>query len=379
MRIQVFELSCLHADVIAQLDQAWQQVSRSGRFVGGEFVERFEAEWAEYCGTPYCVGVANGTDALELCLTALGVGRGDEVIVPANTFIGTVEAVGAVGARPVFIDVDPSTLLITASHVQSAITVRTAAVIAVHLYGQPVDMDAIRRVTSAAGIAVIEDAAQAHGAKWDGRPVGGLSEAGCFSFYPSKNLGAFGDAGAVVTQDYALAERIRRLSDHGRSSSSRDHHEIRGRNSRLDSLQAALLSVKLKRLDDWISKRRRAARRYDAVLANTPVTLQGTAPRAFHSYHLAVVRTPHRDMLRRRLAAEGIATGVHYSVPCHRQAAFAIPYTPILPVAERAAEEILSLPMFPHLKESDIRRIAEVIEQTLATAIGTLRSPAEAI
>jgi dTDP-4-amino-4,6-dideoxygalactose transaminase len=366
MAIPLFEVGSLHREIDRELDQAWQQVSRSGRFVGGEFVERFEEEWAQYCGARHCVGVANGTDAIELALAALGIGPGDEVIVPANTFIATAEAVATVGATPVFVDVDPSTLLITASHVEPAITPRTAAIIAVHLYGQPVDMDAIRRVAYAAGVAVLEDAAQAHGASWNGRRVGSHGDAGCFSFYPGKNLGAFGDAGAVVTHDLALAERIRRLGNHGRSATARDRHEVRGRNSRLDGLQAALLSVKLKRLDHWVERRRQIAHNYDAALAGTSVVLQKTAPSAFHSYHLAVARSPNRDQLRSELAVRGVGTGVHYPVPCHHQPAFATQEIPVLPGVERAAEEILSLPLHPHLSDADVERVVRAIEQAVA-------------
>jgi dTDP-4-amino-4,6-dideoxygalactose transaminase len=366
--IPLFELSRLHAEMADDLDQAWRQVRQSGTFVGGEFVERFEAEWAEYCGGTHCVGVANGTDALELCLAAMGIGRGDEVIVPANTFIATAEAVANVGATAVFADVDPSSLVITAAHVEAAITSRAAAVIAVHLYGLPVDMDAIRRVTSAAGIAVLEDAAQAHGARLGGRPVGSLSDAGCFSFYPSKNLGALGDGGAVVTRDRALAERVRCLGNHGRAPTRRDRHEVGGRNSRLDGIQAAILSAKLKRLDGWVENRRRVARAYRDGLAGLPVTFQAAPYDAFHSYHLAVLRTPQRERLRRHLADAGIATGVHYPVPCHRQPAFASEGVMVLKVAEQAAEEILSLPMYPHLSDEDVGRIVETIGQVLATS-----------
>jgi dTDP-4-amino-4,6-dideoxygalactose transaminase len=366
--IPLFELSTLHAEMADDLEQAWQQVRQAGAFVGGEFVERFEAEWAEYCGARHCVGVANGTDALELCLAALGIGRGDEVIVPANTFIATAEAVANVGATPVFVDVDPATLLMTAAGVEAAITPLTAAVIAVHLYGLPVDMDAIRRVASAAGIAVLEDAAQAHGARWRGRPVGGLSDAGCFSFYPSKNLGAFGDGGAVVTQDGALAERVRCLGNHGRTAASRDRHEVGGRNSRLDGIQAAILSAKLRRLDGWVESRRRVARAYRAALAGLPVAFQEAPPEAFHGYHLAVLRTPHRERVRRHLAAAGIGTAIHYPVPCHRQPGFASEGQAALKVAEQAAEEILSIPMYPHLSDEDVSRIVQAIGEVLVTS-----------
>jgi dTDP-4-amino-4,6-dideoxygalactose transaminase len=301
-----------------------------------------------------------------LALTGLGIGAGDEVIIPASTFVATAAAVAAAGATPIFVDVDPATLLMTASAVEAAITSRTAAVIVVHLYGQPADMDSIRRVAAAAGIAVVEDAAQAHGATWNGQRAGALGDIGCFSFYPGKNLGAFGDAGAVVTNDPALAARIRSISNHGRVPNDAQRHEVLGGNHRLDGLQAAVLSVKLTRLDAWNAARRHAAGLYEARLAELPVELTKTAAAARSSHHLFVIQTSQREELRRRLAVDGIATGVHYPVPCHRQPAFLSEKTPRLPVAERAADRVLSLPMFPHLGESDIKRVAAAIERALA-------------
>ena len=359
------DLSLMHAEVSDQLDGAWRELSRSSKFIGGEFVERFEAEWAQYCGVEYCVGLGSGTAALELTLRGLGIGPGAEVIVPANTFIATAEAVAAVGAQVVFVDVDVSTLLITPANVENALTRRTAGVIVVHLYGQPADMDSINRVARAAGIAVIEDAAQAHGATWRGKPVGSLSDAGCFSFYPGKNLGAFGDAGAVVTRDFALANRIRSMSNHGRPPDASHLHEVLGANHRLDALQAAILSIKLKRLDTWNAARRRAADRYKMVLSDRAVQMVGTADYACSSHHLTVIQTSHRDKLRQSLAAEGIASGIHYPVPCHQQRAFLTDKTPCLPVVERAADRILSLPMFPNLTNAQIERVADAIHHAL--------------
>ena len=367
MKIPFIDLRSMHAELRDDLDEAWRRASLSGQFIGGEAVENFESEWADYCGTKYCVGVGSGTAALELTLSALGLGRGDEVIVPANTFIATAAAVAAVGALAVFVDVDPSTLLITAEILKQAITRRTAAVIAVHLYGQPANMDAITRTASSAGIAVVEDAAQAHGARWRGKKAGSLSHAGCFSFYPGKNLGAFGDAGAVVTNDCALAERIRSLSNHGRSHDNPYRHELVGANHRLDALQAAILSVKLKRLDAWNAGRRRAADAYAAALAGLPVQLVDTAPDASSCHHLAVVRTPHRDEVRQALAAEQISTGLHYPIPCHRQTPFMTERASALPVVEAAADRILSLPMFPHLTDAHIGCVTDVIARALST------------
>jgi dTDP-4-amino-4,6-dideoxygalactose transaminase len=370
MSVAFLDLAAMHAELELELDAAWKQVSRTGHFIGGEFVARFEAEWAAYCGTRHCVGLASGTAALQLSLAALGVGPGDEVIVPANTFLATAAAVVAVGARPVFVDVDPATLLLTAEAVRGALTPRTAAIMAVHLYGQPVDMDALGEIAGAAGVAVIEDAAQAHGATWRGRRAGGLGRIGCFSFYPGKNLGAFGDAGAVVTDDGALAETIRSLSNHGRARDAHHRHERVGGNHRLDGLQAALLSIKLRRLDAWNAARRRVAAWYEAALAGLPLERVRIAPGATSSHHLEVIQTGGRDRLREALGRDGIATGIHYPIPCHLQPAFAAAALPRLPVAEGAAARILSLPMHPHLSEADVQRVAAAIARALAADPG---------
>lgn len=366
MNIPFLDLLPMHAELEAELDEAWRLVSRSGKFIGGEFVDCFEDRWAAYCGTAHCVGLASGTVALQLGLSALGIGAGDEVILPANTFFATAEAVLAVGAKPVFIDVDPSTLLMMAAAVENAITPRTAAVVAVHLYGQPVDMDAVGRVAGAAGLAVIEDAAQAHGSTWLGKRAGGLSHAGSFSFYPAKNLGAFGDAGAVVTNDWALAERIRSLSNHGRPRDDHCRHEHIGGTHRLDALQAAILSIKLGRLDAWNDGRRRVAAWYNRLLRELAVEPVHTAAGACSNCHLAVIQSPHRDHIRERLRAEGIATAIHYPIACHRQPALGSLDTPCLPVAERAADRVLSLPMTPHLTQAEVGRVAKAINRALA-------------
>lgn len=366
MAIPFLDLPAMHAEVQAELDAAWRSVTASCGFIGGAAVERFEGEWAGYCGTRHCVGVSDGTAALELALRALGVGPGDEVVVPANTFIATVEAVAATGASPVMVDVDPHTLLMTAEHVTAACTPRTAAVIPVHLFGQPVDMDAICRVAARVGIAVIEDAAQAHGATWKGRRAGGLADIGCFSFYPGKNLGAFGDAGAVVTNRRDLAERIRVLANHGRDLDASERHIRIGRNQRLDGLQAAVLSAKLTRLEAWNAGRRRAAGAYRRLLGNLPAEMVRTADGAVSSHHLTVVQVERRDTVRRHLAERGIGTGIHYAIPCHRQPALADLPAVSLPVVERAAGRILSLPMFPHLDDARVLQVVEALADALA-------------
>ncbi len=358
--VPFLDLAGVNGDLHAEFDVAWKTVLAHGRFIGGPEVERFESEFAQYCGSDLCVGVANGTDALELILAGLGIGAGAEVIVPANTFVATAEAVVAVGARPVFVDVLPGTLLVDPAAVDAAVTPATAAVMAVHLFGQMVDVPALEAVTRRHGIALVEDAAQAHGARFGGRRAGSVGVAAGFSFYPGKNLGALGDGGAVTTSDPALAARIRRLADHGRSASDRYHHDLRGRNSRLDTLQAALLSAKLTGLDTANAARRRAMADYRAMLPDhcVPVDLH---PDAEAVHHLAVVQVPDRDAASAALTAGGVGWGVHYPVPCHRQPAFAEFATVPLPVAERAGERILSLPMSPTLSTSQVRRVCDVL------------------
>jgi len=362
MRVPFADLSSIHREVEGELRETLEVVLRDSAFIGGLHVEGFEALWAEYCEVDHAIGVANGTDALRLTLEALGIGAGDEVIVPTNTFIATAAAVAAVGATPVFVDVDPATLLITPFHVEAAVSDRTAAVIPVHLYGQPVDMPAIMEVAGKAGIAVIEDAAQAHGARWNGTRVGSFGDAACFSFYPGKNLGALGDGGAVVTRDASLADRIRQLSNHGRGA-DRYHHDVVGSNSRLDGLQAAFLTVKLPHLDAGNAARRAASARYTQLLSSLPIQLTEQRPEAESVFHLFVVQTSDRDHLIQDLASEGIAAGLHYPVPCHLQPAFAHVSTPGLPVAEQAALRILSLPMFPHISEEQVEMTADVIRR----------------
>jgi dTDP-4-amino-4,6-dideoxygalactose transaminase len=365
MRVSFLDLPAMHKELGAEFDDIWRRVISSAQFIGGEFVERFESEWAEYCGTRHCVGVSNGTSALDLALRALGIGLGDEVIVPANTFIATAAAVAGVGATPIFIDADPATLLMTAQDVEAAITPRTAAVIAVHLYGQPANMDAIKRTASAAGIFLVEDAAQAHGATWQGMRAGSMSDIGCFSFYPGKNLGAVGDAGAIVTNDYAVAEKVRSLSNHGRVRGNPHCHQMLGGNHRLDGLQAAVLSLKLRRLEAWNADRSRIARLYRTLLAALPIDLVEIADAARSSHHLFVVQTEHRDELRTQLAAVGISTGIHYPIPCHQQPAFGPERHRPLPVVERAAARVLSLPMSPSLSDAEVNYVAEAVERAL--------------
>lgn len=364
LMVPFLDLSAMHAEVAGELDTTWREVMAANAFIGGEFVAGFERQWADYCGVSHAVGVANGTDAIALTLRGLGVGAGDEVVVPANTFVATAEAVALVGAVPRFVDVDPSTLLMTADSLRTGITPRTAAVIVVHLFGQLADMDALGRVAEAANIALIEDAAQAHGGTWRGRKAGTFGHAACFSFYPGKNLGALGDAGAVVTNDEQLAARIRSMSNHGRGHSNHAHALV-GTNSRLDGLQAGALSIKLRRLDAWNRARQSAAAAYRRQLDGTSVRLVEVAEHADSVHHLLVARVPDRATIREELKRRGVQTGVHYPVPCHLHPAFANTTNESLPTAEQAADEILSLPMFPHISNEQISHVCTSLQKLL--------------
>lgn len=357
--VPFLDLNAINGALLADYELAWKSVLHHGQFVGGPDVDTFEASFAAYCDSRACVGVANGTDAMELILAGLGVGPGDEVIVPANTFVATVEAVCAVGARPRFVDVHPDTLLLDADKVAAAAGPDTAAVIPVHLFGQMADLDALASVAQRYGLAVIEDASQAHGARLRGRRAGSIGVAAAFSFYPGKNLGALGDGGAVVTQDRELARWIRRCANHGRTAADRHRHDQRGRNSRLDTLQAAMLAVKLAGLDDANRARRRAMDRYRRQLPPSirPVTI-GAGVESVH--HLAVVRVADRAAVTAALDRHGIGWGVHYPVPCHRQPAYA-EFSESLPVIEQAANEILSLPMSSTITDEQIDRVCDIL------------------
>ena len=359
-------LAAMAGEVWPSVEQEYLACLLGGAYVQGPAVTSFEREWAAYCGVEYAVGVASGTDALELTLTALGVGPGDEVVVPANTFIATAAAVVRAGAVPRFADVSGDTLLMTPGTLAEAITPRTRAVIVVHLFGQMPDMAGLLAAAAAAGIHLVEDAAQAHSAEWDGRRAGSFGDAACFSFYPGKNLGAFGDGGAVVTSRADLADRVRSLANHGRAHGAAHYeHTCLGTNSRLDALQAILLSGKLAFLDTWTKQRIALAARYREAFSGTGLRLTGVAPQARHVYHLFVVRVAGRDEVRAELARRGIETGVHYPVPCHRQPPLRRFADRPLPVAEQAAGELLSLPMFPHLTEGQLGFVCEALRDVL--------------
>lgn len=359
------DLGAMTREQREELDETWARTLEGSSFIGGKYVQAFEEEWAAACGTRFAIGVGNGTDALELTLRALGIGLGDEVIVPTNTFVATVEAIMLTGASPRFVDVDPRTLLVTPELVRTAIGPRTAAVIPVHLYGNVVDVEGVCHVADRAGIAVIEDAAQAHGATRDGRRAGSSGVAGTFSFYPGKNLGAFGDGGAVVTNDATLAEHVRSIADHGRAAGEKYVHPLIGTNSRLDALQAGILSVRLRSLPRWNAARNQVAAWYAQHLPSQ-LSLVNVEPSVQSSWHLAVIEVPDRARVRRQLSSEGIETGIHYPIPCHLQDAFAKWSPGVLPVAESTAVRLMSLPMFPHLTEQQVVTVCRTLEVALS-------------
>jgi dTDP-4-amino-4,6-dideoxygalactose transaminase len=341
---------------------ALERVFQRGWFILGEEVAAFEAEFAAYLGIPFAVGVGSGTEALHLALRALDIGPGHEVITAPNAGVPPVAAIVAAGATPVFVDIHPESYTLDPFLVERAITPRTKAILPVHLYGQAADLDPILDIAHRHGLRVIEDACQAHGATYKGRKVGILGDAGCFSFYPTKNLSCYGDGGLVVTRDAETARRLRLLRNYGKEEDYR--HTSQGFNSRLDELQAAVLRVKLKRLDDWNAARRARACLYGNLLQDSPVLPPQEMPYGEHVYHLYVVRTAQRNQLQARLAEAGIGTSVHYPIPTHLQEAYRYlglgPGT--CPLAERYAGEVLSLPMYAELPEEDIRRVCQVIK-----------------
>jgi dTDP-4-amino-4,6-dideoxygalactose transaminase len=363
MRIPFVDLKEQYREIKTELQEAIEGVLEKGIFVGGEEVEWFEEEFAQYCGVRFAVGVGSGTEALHLALLACGVGKGHEVITVPNTFIATTEAITLTGARPVFVDIDPATYTMDTDRIESAITEKTKAIIPVHLYGQPADMVPILAIAERHKLLVVEDAAQAHGALYKGKKVGGVGTVACFSFYPTKNLGAYGEGGAVVTNHEEIAQQVMMLRDHG--SRQKYSHEIEGMNSRLDTLQAAILRVKQRHLDRWNQQRRERAAHYDALLQDIKGVIRPTVREGCtHVYHLYVIRSTERDRLREHLWNTGIITGIHYPVPVYLQPAYG--YLGIsegaYPVAERLATEILSLPMYPELRREDVETVAREIK-----------------
>lgn len=360
MSVEWYDFDAEAAEIGTEIATAIERVLQSGQFILGEEVREFELEFARYCGAKHCVGVGNGLDALHLSLRALGVGPGDEVIVPAHTFIATWLSVSYCGARPVPVDILPESYNLDPAAFAKAITPRTKAVIPVDLYGLPADIIAIREEAHRHGIFVVEDAAQAHGASISGQKVGSLADMTAFSFYPIKNLGAYGDGGAITANDSVLADRVRLLGNYG--SAAKYQHEISGFNSRLDELQAAILRVKLKRLDLWNLRRRRCAARYLAGLSTARLVLPNEG-RGSHVWHIFPIRTTARAAMQRHLAARGIPTMVHYPIPPYRQRAYEdLRLSPqAFPVAERVSAEVLSLPISPFLKEFEQESVIQAI------------------
>ena len=360
--IPFVQLRSQFESIESEIRAAIDQVLDSSWYILGNQVRGFEEEFAAYLGASHCLGVASGTDAITLALKAVGVGIGDEIITVANTCVPTLSGVSATGATPVLVDIVPATLTMDPGQLESAITERTKAIVPVHLYGHPCDMDPILQIAKQHGLAVVEDCAQAHGTEYRGRRCGTFGTAAAFSFYPSKNLGAYGDGGAVVTNHEAVAERVRMLRNYGEER--RYYHTVKGLNSRLDEIQAGILRVKLKHLDSWNNARRLRAGEYCNRLRMFPVRLPMEAAWAKHIYHLFVIRAARRDQLMAHLKDRGIGTLIHYPVPIHLQQAYAdLGHKPgDFPHAEAACNEVLSLPMYPELTMSDIECVAEAIE-----------------
>ena len=357
MKVPFLNLRAQYDAIAQEVEQSIKEVLENCAFSGGPYVERFEQEFASFCGSSRAVGVGSGTEALWLALLALGVKDGDEVITMPNSFIATAEAISLCGAQPVFVDVEEKSYTMNPELLERAITSRTRVIIPVHLFGQTADMDPIMSIARSNGIAVLEDACQAHGAEYKGRRAGSIGDAGCFSFYPGKNLGAYGEAGAVVTSDQQLADKIKMLRDHGQSR--KYYHDMIGINGRMDGIQGAILSTKLKYLENWNEARRQHAALYGKLLQGTEVVTPVEMPYAKHVYHVYAVRANARQKVIDALAEKGVACGVHYPVPIHLQAAyqFRSERAGSYPVAERCAEEFVSLPMFPELTEEQITYI----------------------
>jgi dTDP-4-amino-4,6-dideoxygalactose transaminase len=370
IRVPFLDLKSHHAPLRAEFSAAIQEVIDEGAFAGGSFVARFEDEFAAYCGCPHAIGVGSGTEALWLSLLAAGVGPGDEVITVPSTFMATAEAITYCGARPVFVDIDERTYTMDPAALKQALTERTRAIIPVHLFGHPADMDPIVDFARENGLCVIEDACQAHGARYKGRRVGTLGDTACFSFYPGKNLGAFGEAGAIVTRDAVLLEKIRILRDHGQTR--KYHHTMVGWNCRMDGIQAAVLRIKLRHLERSNQLRRSHASYYKhAFEGMEEIVVPECAPGARHVYHVYAIRVKARDQMIRLLLEEGIATGVHYPVPIHLQEAYRfLGYRRgSFPVAEQCATEFLSLPMFPELTLEQLETVSQSTKEIVTNGV----------
>lgn len=363
--IPFVDLKSQYHSVKEEVDAAVARVLESGQFVLGPEVAAFEEEFAAYCHAPHGVAVNSGTSALHLALLAAGIGPGDEVITVSFTFVATAAAIHYAGAKPVFVDIDPESYTIDVTQIERAITERTKAIIPVHLYGQAADMDSILEIARARNLIVIEDAAQAHGAEYKGRRTGSMGHMGCFSFYPGKNLGAYGEGGMVVTSNPDYARAIGILRDWGQER--KYHHTLKGYNYRMEAMQAAILRVKLRHLEQWTESRRSHAARYDELLADSEVQTPVALPHNRHVYHIYAVRAAERDALQQRLQEQGIQTGIHYPIPVHLQEAYADPKCRPgdLPCSELAAGQVLSLPMYAEMSSSQLRIVSETVSESM--------------
>ncbi|MBV8967801.1 MAG: DegT/DnrJ/EryC1/StrS family aminotransferase [Verrucomicrobia bacterium] len=370
-KVPFLDLLSHHRPMLGEINLAIQEVIENSAFAGGSFVAQFEHDFAAYCDVPFAIGVGSGTEALWLSLLACDVGPGDEVITVSSTFIATAEAITYCGAKPVFVDIDEVTYTMDPAGLEKALTPKTKAIIPVHLFGQPADMDPILEFASKHGLNVIEDACQAHGAEYKGRRVGTLGDLACFSFYPGKNLGALGEAGAIVTARNDLLEKIRTLRDHGQIR--KYVHSVVGWNCRMDGIQGAVLRLKLRKLEANNQRRRDHALRYDVGLSELAgIATPAQAPYARHVYHIYAVRVNSRDEVIKRLADQGIATGIHYPVPVHLQEAYHfLGYRPgAFPIAERCANEFVSLPLYPELTSSQIDLVIEAVKEAVTVGVG---------
>ncbi len=364
MKIPFLDLRAQYASIKDEMQEAINRVLESCEFVGGSEVKQFEKEFAEFCGAAHCVGVSNATDGIYLALRALDAGPGDEVVTVPNTFIGTTEGVTRCGATLKFVDVNPYSMTMDVTQLERAITHRTKVIIPVHLYGQCADMDTINDIAARHGLKVLEDAAQAHGAAWNGKRAGSLGDMAAFSFYPGKNLGAYGDGGAVTTNDATLAEKVRMLANHGRLT--KYAHQMEGCNHRLDGMQAAVLRVKLRHLQEWNDRRHQHAQLYDRYFADSDkIVPVREMPGARSNFHLYVVQVDDRDAARKKLAEAGIDSGIHYPVPLHLQPAYR--HLQIkrgsFPVTEKVADRLISLPMYAEMSEAMIEHVAGTLKQ----------------
>jgi dTDP-4-amino-4,6-dideoxygalactose transaminase len=365
MRIPFLDLGAAYRELLAEIDEAMARVAASGWYIGGPEVERFEQEFADYCGAAHCVGLGNGFDALHLALRAFQIGPNDEVILASNSYAATVLGITHIGATPVFIEPDERTFNLDPMRIEAAITPKTKALLPTHLYGQPADLDPMLELAERHGLVLIEDAAQAHGARYKGERIGAHGHAVAWSFYPTKNLGAFGDAGAVTTNDADVAARIRRLGNYG--STKRYVNEVKGVNSRLDPLQAAVLAAKLPFLDGWNARRAAIAGRYLDELEDLPIRIPSAPNWTSPAWHLFVIASAERDRLAGRLTAEGVQTLVHYPIPPHLQRAWAdLGFgRGAFPIAERLADEVLSLPIGPHMSDGQVETVISALRDAV--------------